>query len=99
MSVAWLDEAINSVLAQAYENWELILIDDGSTNLETIKCLRRRGVSDKRISTIHLKQPGGISVASNRGLTEAHGEWISFLDHDDLLEPDALFEIVRRTSA
>jgi len=92
---AWLKEAIDSVLAQAYENWELILIDDASTNRETLEVLRRQSSRDARIRLIRLEQNGGISVASNRGLAEAQGEWIGLLDHDDLLEPDALFQTAK----
>ena len=94
-SGAWLKEAIDSVLAQAYENWELILVDDASTNRETLEVLRWQSSRDARVRLIRLEQNGGISVASNRGLAEAQGEWIGLLDHDDLLEPDALFETAK----
>src|SRR5207253_11377720 len=50
---------------------------------------------DARIRLIRLEQNGGISVASNLGLAKAHGEWIGLLDHDDLLEPDALFQTAK----
>jgi O-antigen biosynthesis protein len=93
--VAWLTESIESVLAQAYENWELILVDDASTSPETVDLLGRQPGRDARIRLVHLEQNGGISVASNRGVAEAQGEWIGFLDHDDLLEPDALFQTAR----
>jgi GT2 family glycosyltransferase len=92
---AWLKEAIDSVLAQAYENWELILVNDASTNRETLDVLRPQASRDARIRLIRLEQNGGISVASNRGLAEAQGEWIGLLDHDDLLEPDALFQTAK----
>ena len=90
-----LKEAIDSVLAQAYENWELILVDDASTNRETLEVLHWQSSRDARIRLIRLEQNGGISVASNRGLAEAQGEWIGLLDHDDLLEPDALFQTAK----
>ena len=96
---AWLREAIDSVLAQAYENWELILIDDASTNRETLEVLSRQSSRDGRIRLIRLEQNGGISMASNRGLAEAHGEWIGLLDHDDLLESDALFQTAKLLQA
>src|SRR2546423_5554688 len=92
---AWLKEAIDSVLAQAYENWELILVDDASTNRKTLEVLHWQSSRDARIRLIRLEQNGGISVASNRGLAEAQGEWIGLLDHDDLLEPDALFQTAK----
>ena len=94
-TVAGLEEAINSVLAQVYENWELILIDDASTNPDTLAALPDLVRRDPRIRFARREENGGISVASNDGLALTRGEWVGFLDHDDLLEPDALFEIVR----
>src|SRR6266446_4019772 len=91
---SWLKEAIDSVLAQAYENWELILVDDASTNRETLEVLRWQSSRAARIRLIHLEQNGGISVASNRGLAEAQGEWIGLLDHDDLLETHSDVDLI-----
>ena len=93
--MAGLEEAINSVLAQVYEHWELILIDDASTDPQIVEALPVLAKRDARIRFVRAEQNGGISVASNDGLALARGEWVGFLDHDDLLEPDALFEIVR----
>ena len=93
--VAWLTECVESVLAQAYEKWELILIDDDSTEPETLKALRELGARDSRIVLAKDEKRGGISAASNRGLSVAGGEWVGFLDHDDVLEPDALFHNVK----
>lgn len=92
--VAWLEEAVQSVLAQAYENWELILIDDASTDPQTLAMLEAQPARDSRIVTTKAPQRGGISAASNRGLELACGDWVAFLDHDDVLEPDALFQHV-----
>jgi GT2 family glycosyltransferase len=94
--VAWLTECVESVLAQAYEKWELILVDDNSTDPEMLRVLRELGARDSRIVVAsNEKKRGGISAASNRGLALAEGEWVGFLDHDDLLEPDALFQNVK----
>ena len=90
-----LAEAIESVLAQAYENWELILIDDGSSDAELLRALPVLAARDRRIVLKSLGKHEGISAASNQGLALAHGEWITFLDHDDVIEPDALFQIVK----
>ena len=90
-----LSEAIESVLAQAYENWELMLIDDGSSDAELLRALPALAARDRRIKLKSLGKHEGISAASNRGLALAHGEWITFLDHDDVIEPDALFQIVK----
>jgi O-antigen biosynthesis protein len=91
----WLREAVESVLRQAYENWELVLIDDGSTLGETVEFIAEIGARDSRIVIVRRESTGGISAASNSGLERAGGEWISLLDHDDVLEPDALFAVVK----
>ena len=88
-----LEEAVQSVLTQAYENWELLLIDDGSTDPDLLRVLPHFAARDRRIVTASLGTHKGISAASNRGLELARGEWITFVDHDDVLEPDALFRI------
>jgi glycosyltransferase involved in cell wall biosynthesis len=86
----FLMAAVESVLAQAYENWELILIDDGSSDSRARALLKNLGRRDARIET-GVQEHGGISSALNTGLARARGDWIALLDHDDLLEPDALF--------
>lgn len=93
--VPWLSDAIDSVLAQAYENWELLLIDDASTAGPTIDFVAQVAQRDPRIRVIRRATNGGISAASNDGLAQARGEWIGLLDHDDLLEPDALFQTAK----
>jgi glycosyltransferase involved in cell wall biosynthesis len=93
--VPWLRECVESVLAQAYEKWELILIDDGSTDPEMLRSLTELAASDSRIILAKDEKRRGISAASNRGLALAQGDWVAFLDHDDLLEPDALFQNVK----
>jgi GT2 family glycosyltransferase len=93
--VTWLREAVESVLAQAYENLELVLIDDGSTNTDLLRVLPALATRDRRIHLVQLESHQGISAALNRGLDLASGEWVTFLDHDDLFEPDALFQNVR----
>ncbi len=92
---AWLNEAVESVLAQAYEKWELIVIDDASTEPATLAALASLSERDPRIRLLRLEENGGISVASNRGLAVATGEWIGLLDHDDLIEPDALYQTAK----
>jgi GT2 family glycosyltransferase len=91
----WLEECVQSVLDQVYEEWELILVDDNSDDAELLKFLPELAARDSRIILAKNERRGGISAASNRGLELAKGEWIGFLDHDDLLEPDALFQHVK----
>jgi GT2 family glycosyltransferase len=90
--VRWLRECVESVLTQTYEKWELILIDDHSTEPEMLRCLTELAASDSRIILAKDEKRRGISAASNSGLALATGDWVAFLDHDDLLEPDALFQ-------
>jgi glycosyltransferase involved in cell wall biosynthesis len=90
-----LEEAIESVLTQAYENWELLLIDDGSGAADLLRTLPVLAARDQRIILKSLGKHEGISAASNQGLVLARGEWVAFLDHDDVIEPDALFQIVK----
>ena len=93
--VRWLEEAIESVLAQAYENWELVLIDDGSSDADLLRALPLLAARDRRIILKSLGKHEGISAALNQGLALARGEWVGFLDHDDVIEPDAVFQIVK----
>jgi GT2 family glycosyltransferase len=93
--VEWLRECVESVIAQAYEKWELILVDDDSTEPGTLSLLPELAARDSRIVLAKDVTRGGISAASNRGLALAKGDWVAFLDHDDLLEPDALFRNVK----
>jgi GT2 family glycosyltransferase len=91
----WLRECVESVLSQTYKDWELILIDDHSTDADTLRSLTELAASDPRIILAKDETRRGISAASNRGLAVARGDWVAFLDHDDLLEPDALFQNVK----
>src|SRR6266566_7154585 len=92
--VRWLEEAVESVLAQAYENWELLLINDGSSTSDLLEALPALAARDRRITLAEVGKHKGISAALNQGLELARGEWVTFLDHDDVLEPDALFQIL-----
>jgi O-antigen biosynthesis protein len=86
----WLREAIESVIGQWSGCWELICIDDGSTASEVRRILEEYAQIDKRIKTIFQKSNKGIAFATNVGLTEAKGQYVLFMDHDDVLEPDAI---------
>lgn len=84
----FISETIESVLAQTYTNWELIIVDDCSTDNtdEVVKSF----LSDNRIKYIKNEKNSGAAVSRNRALREAKGKWIAFLDSDDLWMPDKL---------
>lgn len=88
-SELYIERCIKSVLAQSYSKWELILIDDGSTD-KSVHICKSYSSRDERISYIRQNNtgPGG---ARNRGISEAKGDYIVFLDSDDSLMPDYLF--------
>lgn len=88
-----LEECIASVLAQTESEWELCLIDDHSTDRSTIATLKFALSIDSRIRVHTRPINGGIVAASNDGLAIASGNYVGLLDHDDVLEPDALSEI------
>ena len=87
-----LDSAIQSVCAQTYEQWELVITDDASGNDE-LKELRRRYLTEERIRWLDAEERVGIAANTNRGIVAARGEYVAFMDHDDELAPDALYHV------
>ena len=90
----FLAQAIESVQAQVYPNWQLCIADDASTHTEVHAFLKEAAQKDARISIVLRSQNGHISESSNSALEIAKGEWVALLDHDDLLHPMALYELV-----
>jgi GT2 family glycosyltransferase len=90
-----LEAAVESVRAQAYPNWELCLADDASQRPETLATIEAALRRDRRVKLTRLEEPSGISAATNTALGTATGEYVGFLDHDDLLKPHALAQVVR----
>jgi GT2 family glycosyltransferase len=90
----WLRSAIDSVLHQAYDNWEMCIADDGSDQPHVKETLNFYQQKDARIKVKYLNENRGVSGASNEALAMASGEFIGFLDHDDQLPPNALYEVV-----
>ena len=90
----YLLEMMDSVRAQTYGNWQLCLMDATPTG-EVEGCVRSycEKYQEKRILYRHLEQNLGISGNTNQGLKAAQGDWVGFLDHDDLLAPEALYEV------
>lgn len=91
--IKFLEEMIDSVKVQRYENWELC-IADASTLDETRNALEKIIKTDNRIRVVFLNENKGISGNTNEALKMAVGEYIGLLDHDDLLTEDALYEII-----
>lgn len=83
----FIAESIQSVIDQTYENWELIIVDDCSTD-NTDEVVAK--FTDKRIRYFKNEKNSGAALSRNRALREARGEWIAFLDSDDLWNPDKL---------
>lgn len=81
----YLGETVASVMAQSYTSWELIIIDDGSDDRTGEMC-DAFSRSDSRIHSVHTPN-GGPSMARNRGIALCKGDWVTFLDADDLLHP------------
>ena len=92
----WLERAIESVIDQEYGNWELCIVDDASTESHVGDVLDAYGMLDSRIRVRHLPQNLGIAAASNEAIRMSTGDYTTFLDHDDELAPDALFEVAKR---
>ncbi len=90
-----LKEAIDSVLAQNYDNFELILVDDHSPWQNVVPVLRSYE-SDSRVKVIYRTENGHISAATNDGLAAADGEFAVFMDCDDIIEPTALYEMAKK---
>ena len=89
----YLDVCMNSLLNQTYDNYEILLIDDGS--LDWCKKIYKKYLSNERIKLIE-QENSGVSVARNNGIKKANGKWIMFVDSDDILEHDALEKFAQR---
>lgn len=87
----YLRECIESVARQSFGDWELVLVDDASTDDSLLICREYAG-KDPRVRSLEIAH-GGVSAARNAGLRAATGEWIAFLDADDTYAPDA-FELL-----
>ena len=89
----YLRECVDSVLCQTYGNFEIILVDDGSTDSSGQICDEYLE-KDERVTVIHQKN-GGLSVARNAGLSETNGDYIYFLDSDDYISENAIETLLK----
>ena len=86
--ISCISRCIDSLLEQTLTDWELLLIDDGSSDGSALIC-DDYSSKDKRIKVFH-KENGGVSSARNLGIEQASGDWIVFVDSDDWCEPNYL---------
>ncbi|RZI82889.1 MAG: glycosyltransferase [Rubrivivax sp.] len=89
----WLDEAIESVRRQVYQDWELCIADDCSTQAEVRPYLERKAAADPRIKLVLRERNGHISAASNSAIAVAQGEFLALMDQDDLIPENALLAV------
>ncbi len=93
----FLEKAVDSILAQTWPRWELLLVDDGSPSQAALRPeLERIAARDARIRLRLLPRNLGISGATNAALAEATGEFVALVDHDDALAPHALHAMAER---
>lgn len=88
-------EMAHSVIEQSYENWQLILVNASPEIVELANEVIKLESIDSRVKSVTLERNRGISENTNEGIALAKGDYISFLDHDDCLEPNALYEYAR----
>jgi GT2 family glycosyltransferase len=95
---AWLQAVIDSVRAQLYDKWELLITDDASRS-PAIASILAHAAADHRIDIVRLPRSVGISAATNAALARAGGDYVTFLDHDDELAPHALAAVACEIAA
>jgi len=88
-------KCIYSLIGQIYTNWELCVVDNGSSKIHIKPILENWAKDDSRVKIKFLKENQGIAEASNKAVSLATGEFIGFLDYNDELTPDALYEFVK----
>ncbi|MDQ3313138.1 MAG: glycosyltransferase [Verrucomicrobiota bacterium] len=91
----FLDEMLESIVGQTYDNWELCVVDAGSTKPETRERLAHWEAREPKLRLLRLSGNLGIAENTNRALAAASGEFIACVDHDDVLAPFALYELAR----
>lgn len=90
----YIEKTLESIVRQSFSNWEILLVDDGSTD-DTSVLIEKWASQDDRIKLLRNNRSKGVSGARNTGIDNAQGQWIAFLDGDDLFGGDALEARVR----
>jgi teichuronic acid biosynthesis glycosyltransferase TuaG len=88
-SKCFIDDTIRSVLSQGYKNWEMIIVDDCSTD-GSVEVIKKIIKNESRIKLIRLKKNIGSAMSRNTALEVSNGRFIAFLDSDDIWHPDKL---------
>lgn len=91
----YIKETVRAIIAQTYQDWELIIVDDCSPALETVVVLQQVEAMDNRIKLIKANVNGGAGVARNLGIAVAQGRYLAFCDSDDWWYPTKLEEQIR----
>ena len=95
----YLEKCVLSVVNQTFDDWETILVDDGSTDgITSVLCDRLAAKYGQRFCVIH-QETGGLGAARNAGMEAAEGEYLVFLDSDDYVAPDMLEKLSARIDA
>ena len=100
-AMATIESSIDSVINQTYDDWELLIVDDASSD-ETVKMIRAARIKDKRIRLFTNERNIGTAMSRNKAVLQARGEYIAFLDSDDLWHKDKLvkqLEFMERMNA
>lgn len=91
----FLRECIESIIVQSYPNWELCIADDNSSDPRVVEIIEEYTKTDSRIKLVRRTTNGHISIATNSALEVATGDYVALMDHDDVLWPNALYEMAR----
>lgn len=91
----WLDKLLTSIHQQSYPAWECLIVDDASPKTRHLAVVQRWCQRDSRFRFIQHKENQGVSNTSQTGVLAAQGSYLCIVDHDDLVEPQALFEVAQ----
>ncbi len=94
--LSYFNEMVSSILNQSYSNWELLLVNASPDDVDLKQAIEKIKVGESRIKEVVLEKNEGITLNTARGIKEATGDFVCFVDHDDTIEPNCLFEYAKR---